>query len=222
MCACSVPLKRFPRTGEPTDIQLVEFTGLGRAKGFRVKSRRSILDDVELMERIRERTQGILTLLDPDRINDRRTRDIEILKVDLSETERRLKSTESDLAAHKGLLRSRDQEIRELKANIQRWKDHAASLEGNVRGLENELDIQKRERQAEDSVLEPSNARLRQLASKVNHLLEALDPLFDKAEYIAMDDPSFREEYEAAEEARAELRRAAKLTADEKGSEDWW
>src|SRR5712691_8874876 len=104
LCGCCSILGRFPLQGPVHDIELVEFEGLGKGKGFRVKSRRSALDDEGLRGAIQARAHGILSLLEPDQVDVRQERDIEVLTTDLSETEGRLRSLSSGVS---GLIDAR-------------------------------------------------------------------------------------------------------------------
>jgi len=237
------------------DLQLVEFKGLGRGRGFQVVSRRSARDDEALQAAVLERAQAILSSLDPTWVARRQETDIEFLKADLSETERRLEDVGRELAATKKLLGSKDGEpkglrerlaraeetlrtreaqlresrrklaarersLEEYAAVLQKWKDYASGLQNTLRDRETELAKWKRTAESEGDGVEPGTREFRALASKVQGLLEALGPIFDKAEYIAMDDESFREAYETAERARAAVARAVGAS-DEEGEPSW-
>lgn len=185
-----------------------------------MKSRASALDDEGMRAKILERARAILSLLDPNWVNIRREKDIEFLQAGLSETERRFESTQADLAAHQALLETRDRELHDHRVAIQQWKDYAARIERDLRQARADSETLKGNQGSIDEERRRVEAERRRLASRVGDLLEALDPIFDKAEYIAMDDEWFRERYEAAVEARDKVRRALEA-ADEDEAPPW-
>ena len=208
MCGCSAPIGRFPRRGDLVDIQLLEFEGLGYRKGFRVKSRQSALDDGPLRAAILERTYAILSLLEDGRTEGRAEREIEFLKTDLSETERLLGEREAEIKTLSGNLASRDKALQQLKPAVQQWKDHASKLERTLRESKNRIEACQSLNESKERALRRMRARVSGLASDVRTLLETLEPIFEKAEYVAMDDQSFAQSYQDAQEAIDAVRRS--------------
>ncbi len=252
MCGCSVPAGRFPQSDGSVDLQVVTFKGLGRGLGFEVVSRRSARDDEGMRAAVLERAQTILSSLDPTWVKGRQETDIEFLRTDLSETERRLTDRGRDLAAAKRLLQSKDEEVKELKerlagaeaklrtqqiqhqqslrelaaqqqyageqaATLTKWRTHASALQKSVQDREAELSEWKQRTESLEDEIGRASLRYRALASKVRNLLEALGPLFQKGEFISMDDEAFQGDYEEARRARAEVRRHL---AESAGEED--
>ena len=165
LCGCSVPQGRFPLEGPVDDISLLEFRGLGRRKGFEVKARRSALDDSTLCEKIALRAMEISRFLMadvPGRTSGTEA-ELEVLRADLSETERMNQALKRRVAAEAGQRRGRDREIKQLREAATEAERMFSSLESSARSL-----------------------------------LASLGPVLDKCEYVAMDDPTFADDYQEA------------------------
>ncbi len=221
MCGLSVPGNRLSDGDGTVDLQVVEFKGLGRGRGFRVVSRRSARDDEVLRAAVLERARAILSGLDPDWVSDRQAKDIELLRVDLSRTERRLEAARASLADQQELMKSRDHELRDYATANQKWKDYAGGLQRDLDRASGDLVAFHQSSESKGTELHQLTTRWRRLVSRVETLLEALDPIFDKAEYIAVEDESFQDAYQAADKARASLRRAMGDEESEESSNEW-
>lgn len=241
MCGCSAPLNQFPRSGRLGDIEILEFQGLGRAKGFKVQSRRSALDNEVLRTAILERARAILSLVDPQWSLSRQEKDIEFLKTDLSETERRLRKRETELEANgrmltamkeeltktkarvsvlvkavaarddqlqvsKRELAAKDTQLQEYATSLQQRMGHSSALKGTLRKREGELETLRSAWESTREDLEGARGRLRNMSSRVTKFLEVSEPVFEKAEYVAMDDESFAEEYQQARNSKENIR----------------
>ncbi len=221
MCGLSTPQGRLANGGGSVDLQVVEFKGLGRGRGFRVVARRSARDDERLRAAVLDRARAILSNLDPEWVGDRQAKDIELLRVDLSRTQRQLEATRAKLAAQTELVNSRDRELRNYVTVNQQWRDHAVGLQRDLDRARGDVASLQQSLESKETDTHQHEARWRRLASRVETLLEAVDPVFQKAEYVAMDDEPFQEAYEAAEEARASVRRVLGDEDSEESAGDW-
>ena len=190
MCACSVPLSKLDLSGQPRDIYVQEFRGLGRGRGFRVKLRTSVLGDQKLPAQLLARARAIVDLL--DRTSGRQSEE-EYLAAELEEALATVKSLRSRVLELEETVWVKDEVIRASKAAV---KTAAA-----------------REEESQLAAVELEEER-RELAERACALLRSLRPLLGEVEYLALDEGELVGLSGEVEEAMDSLEEALTEIAD--------